>query len=329
MGRPSPDGERVPRQPPTETPALAASHHHLVVAKARVQVVSPSVTAGEAGSTAGRAIEREVFSKSIPNSVSLAGQRTVFPARNRKKFFGSCDWALHSRTDRFDRLPRESDAGTNDLTNARIFRLLPAKPRSMSTDLAAQKQALREQAFENRKAQDNKDELSRQIVAAFMALPEYASAKTVLFYVDARSEVRTRFDLPNALVSGKKIVVPWCNDAGELELFHLVDPSELAVGMYKILEPREDLRRLPEKQVPVAQLDLVMVPGVAFDDRGGRMGHGKGYYDKLLENARPDCPLVALAFECQIFPEVPMGDHDIFMDKVITEKRVIEGRGRK
>ncbi len=198
----------------------------------------------------------------------------------------------------------------------------------MSIDLAAQKQALREQAFENRKAQENKDELSRKIVAAFMGLPEYASAKTVLFYVDARSEVRTRFDLPAALASGKKIVVPWCNDAGELELFHFVDPTELAVGMYKILEPREDLRRLPEKQVPVAELDLVMVPGVAFDTRGGRMGHGKGYYDKLLENARPDCPLVALAYECQVFPEVPMGDHDIFMDKVITEKRVIEGRGR-
>jgi 5-formyltetrahydrofolate cyclo-ligase len=197
-----------------------------------------------------------------------------------------------------------------------------------SAELAAKKQALREQAFENRKAQENKDDLSRQIIAKFMALPEYAAAGTVLFYVDARSEVRTRFDLPWALEDGKKIVVPWCNDAGELELFHLADMSELEIGMYKILEPRQDLRRLPEKQVPVEELDLVMVPGVAFDERGGRMGHGKGYYDKLLENARPDCPLVALAFECQLFPQVPVGDHDIFMDKVITERRVIEGRGR-
>ena len=198
-----------------------------------------------------------------------------------------------------------------------------------SSDLAAQKQALRERAFENRKAQENKDQLSRRIVATFMGLADYAAARTVLFYVDARSEVRTRFDLPAALEGGKKIVVPWCNDAGELELFHLADMNELELGMYKILEPRQDLRRLPEKQVPVEELDLVMVPGVAFDERGGRMGHGKGYYDKLLENARPDCPLVALAFECQIFPDVPVGDHDIFMDKVITERRVIEGRGRR
>jgi 5-formyltetrahydrofolate cyclo-ligase len=198
----------------------------------------------------------------------------------------------------------------------------------LSADITAQKQALRERAFENRKAQENKDQLSRQILARFMALPEYTQARTVMFYVDARSEVRTRFDLPQALDSGKTIIVPWCNEAGELELFHLTEMAELEQGMYKILEPRDDLRRRPEKQVAVADLDLVMVPGVAFDERGGRMGHGKGYYDKLLQNARPDCPLVALAFECQIFPEVPMGSHDIFMDKVITEQRVIQGRGR-
>ncbi len=198
-----------------------------------------------------------------------------------------------------------------------------------AADLASRKQALREQAFANRKAQADKDDLSRTIVSAFTSLPEYARAKTVLFYVDARSEVRTRFDLPAALESDKQVVVPWCNDAGELELFRLADMSELELGMYKILEPRQDLRTRPEKQVAVEKLDLVMVPGVAFDDRGGRMGHGKGYYDKLLENARPDCPLVALAFECQIFDEVPMGEHDIFMDKVVTERRVIEGRGRQ
>ena len=196
-------------------------------------------------------------------------------------------------------------------------------------DLAARKQALREQAFENRKAQQDKDELSRTILATFHSLLEYATARTVLYYVDARSEVRTRFDLPTALASGKKVVVPWCNDAGELELFYLEGMEELELGMYRILEPLAGLRRKPEKQVAVADLDLVMVPGVAFDERGGRIGHGKGYYDKLLQNARPDCPLVALAFECQIVPEVPMGQYDIYMDKVITERRVIEGRGRK
>src|SRR5204863_8679815 len=120
------------------------------------------------------------------------------------------------------------------------------------------------------------------------------------------------------------IVVPYCVD-GELELFHLESMDELAAGMYKILEPREELRAVPEKRVEIEELDLVKVPGVAFDRGGGRTGHGKGYYDKLLERARPDTPLVALAFECQLFPEIPTGAHDIYMDKVVTEGAVYEG----
>ena len=192
-----------------------------------------------------------------------------------------------------------------------------------------QKDALRKQAHANRNAQENKDELSRRIVGAFMSLPEYATADTVMFYIDVRSEVRTRHDLQLALESGKTIVVPWCNVAGELELFRLASMDELETGMYRILEPRQELRGLPEKQVAVAELDLIMVPGVAFDRRGGRMGHGKGYYDKLLQHARPDTPLVALAFECQLFDEIPVAAHDIFMDRIITDLQVYQGRGRK
>jgi 5-formyltetrahydrofolate cyclo-ligase len=195
-------------------------------------------------------------------------------------------------------------------------------------DVVERKRAIREESHARRNAQANKDELSREIVAKFMALPEYAAATTVMFYVDVRSEVRTRNDLAQALTTGKRIIVPYCVD-GELELFHLEDMTELQTGMYKILEPKAELRAVSSKRVEVEQLDLVMVPGVAFDRRGGRMGHGKGYYDKLLEHARPDAPLVALAFECQMFPEVPVAEHDIFMDKIITEAAVYPGRGRQ
>ena len=196
------------------------------------------------------------------------------------------------------------------------------------TALRERKDALRKQAHANRNAQENKDELSRRIVGAFMALPEYATAETVMFYIDVRSEVRTRHDMELALQSGKTIVVPWCNADGELELFKLDSMDELEIGMYKILEPRAELRGLAEKQVNVELLDLIMVPGVGFDRRGARTGHGKGYYDKLLQHARSNTPLVALAFECQMFDEIPMADHDIFMDKIITEDHVYNGRGR-
>ena len=94
------------------------------------------------------------------------------------------------------------------------------------------KQSLRKEAHARRKAQENKDELSREICERFIALPAYTSAQTVMFYVDVRSEVRTRHHLPKVLDRDKRIVVPWCNDAGELELFLLESMDELEVGMY-------------------------------------------------------------------------------------------------
>lgn len=190
------------------------------------------------------------------------------------------------------------------------------------------KAEIRKIAFANRKNQEDKDSISRRIMATFMEQPEYQKANTVMFYVDVRAEVRTRHDLPDALASGKKIVVPWCNADGELELFHLESMEELEIGMYKILEPREELRGLESKQIEVTELDVIMVPGVGFDSKGGRTGMGKGYYDKCLQHARPDATLTAVCFDCQIFKEIPVQEHDIYMDKVITESTVFAGVGR-
>ena len=193
---------------------------------------------------------------------------------------------------------------------------------------AGRKAEIRKIAFANRKNQEDKDDISRTIMATFVSQPEYESAATVMFYVDVRAEVRTRHDLPNALATGKKIVVPWCNDDGELELFHLESMDELEIGMYKILEPRQDLRGLEVKRVSVDELDVIMVPGVGFDASGGRTGMGKGYYDKCLQHARPDATLTAVCFDCQIFDKIPVQEHDIYMDKVITESTVYNGIGR-
>jgi 5-formyltetrahydrofolate cyclo-ligase len=189
------------------------------------------------------------------------------------------------------------------------------------------KKSIREQAHANRQAQTDKETLSQKICETFAGLPEFAAAETVMVYIDVRTEVRTRHHLPALLQSGKRIVVPYCVDK-ELELFLLNDMDELAIGMYKILEPKNELRELADKRVDVKELDLIMVPGVAFDRRGARMGHGFGYYDKLLEHARADAPLVALAFECQLFPEIPTQAHDVFMDKIVTERAIYPGKGR-
>jgi 5-formyltetrahydrofolate cyclo-ligase len=196
------------------------------------------------------------------------------------------------------------------------------------TDVQERKAAIRKQAHENRKSQDDKESVSMAIMSRFMELPEYAAAHTVMFYVDVRDEVRTRQALPASLTTGKRIVVPYCVE-GELELFWLESMDELELGMYRILEPKAELRDVAAKRLQPEDLDLIMVPGVAFDRQGGRTGHGKGYYDKLLEHARAETPLIALAFECQLFEEIPMDSHDIFMDKVVTESAVYPGRGRE
>lgn len=199
---------------------------------------------------------------------------------------------------------------------------------SPATGVSERKAAIREQAHANRRNQPDKDGVSQAIMKRFLALPEYDAARTVMFYVDVRDEVRTRHALPDALETGKRIVVPYCVD-GELELFWLESMDELELGMYRILEPKKEMRSIAAKHLQPVDLDLIMVPGVAFDRTGGRTGHGKGYYDKLLEHAPLPTPLVALAFECQMFEEIPMDQHDIFMDKIITETAVYEGRGRK
>ena len=197
-------------------------------------------------------------------------------------------------------------------------------------DPQAMKAAIREQARKNRVAQKNKEEVSRQICEEFMAMPVYAAAKTVLWYVDAGSEVRTRHMLPEAMAKSAKVIIPYCIvETNQLELFWLEDMGELVEGAYKILEPASDLRELPSKRVQPEEIDLVAVPGTAFDPSGGRLGQGKGYYDRLLSRIRPEVPLIALSFECQVFPKIPVAPHDVYMDLVLTEQQTYKGKGRK
>jgi len=195
-------------------------------------------------------------------------------------------------------------------------------------DVRILKRELRARARNLRKRQPDKDELSRRICARLAALPEYQRAVVVMFYVDFASEVRTRQFLPTAWDAGKRVVVPFC--AGDdLELFHIESMEELAEGSYGILEPTEAVCGRRQRRVDAAGLDLIVVPGLAFDRRGGRLGQGKGYYDRLLRTVRPDAPRIALAFECQLVPVVPMRPHDAYVHKVITEAAVYEAVSAK
>lgn len=200
-------------------------------------------------------------------------------------------------------------------------------------ELIERKQQMRRAAYDARNAQQDKDRLSELAIARFVALPEYQLAQTAMWYLDCRSELRTRHALPAALANGKRIVVPYCtvDDQGQnkLGLWWLETMDELIVGKWKILEPPRERWGEPGKEVDPRDLDIVMVPGVGFSRQGARMGNGQGYYDRLLQQVRPDCPLVAVCYESQLFDDLIVAPHDVFMDKVITEQTVYQGSGSR
>ena len=190
-------------------------------------------------------------------------------------------------------------------------------------DFGRVKREIRARSRARRRKQPNKDQLSRRICRKLAALAEYADAGVVMFYVDTASEVRTRRFLPAAWGQGKRTVVPCCAGA-RLELFYIESIDELAPGTLRIPEPTAEIRGRADRKAELSEVDLIVMPGVAFDRRGGRIGQGEGYYDKLLATVPARTTLVALAFECQLVDEIPMSPHDVHVDKVITEKRIYE-----
>lgn len=187
------------------------------------------------------------------------------------------------------------------------------------------KKALRRTVLERRDAEPDREEKSRKILERLKARPEFVRARRVMTYVGVGSEVATLPLIQEMLDSGRTVFVPWCEPA-DLRLFHLRSIDELAPSGYGLLEPLPELRLLPERDGRPESLDLIVAPGVAFDRQGNRLGHGRGYYDRLLVRAR-GVPAIAVAFECQMVDRVPMSATDVRVDVVITEQGTIPALG--
>jgi 5-formyltetrahydrofolate cyclo-ligase len=160
---------------------------------------------------------------------------------------------------------------------------------------------------------------SKEIKEKLFNLKEFKDAETILFYVSYNGEVFTH-DMICELFYKKNIIVPLSNKENHtLTLSHLKSWEELCIGSYNILEP--SIEKIRETKIQA--IDLIIVPGVAFDEHGGRLGHGKGYYDRLLSESK-DIFKIGLCFEFQIFDNIPMDEHDVYMDLIVTEKRIID-----
>ncbi|MBK9117848.1 MAG: 5-formyltetrahydrofolate cyclo-ligase [Betaproteobacteria bacterium] len=186
------------------------------------------------------------------------------------------------------------------------------------------KRAVRERILAARDALPaaDRDEGSRAIAARIAALPPYARARCVLLTVSFRSEWDTRALIDAALAAGKVVALPRVNGATRmLDLHAVADVArETTPGYRGIPEPRPE-----QPRVDLAAVDFVLVPGVAFDPTGRRLGYGGGYYDRLLALLAPEAARIAGAFELQLVPQVPAAPHDLFVDAIVTPVRMVPG----
>jgi 5-formyltetrahydrofolate cyclo-ligase len=164
-------------------------------------------------------------------------------------------------------------------------------------------------------------EKTRAIESRLFDFANFLEARIVLLYVDSDCEVRTKSILRRAYEFNKIVVLPGFDGERRKMTILKVDnlDKDLQPGARGVLEPN------PErcKPVPLNKVDIAIIPGQAFDEKGGRVGSGRGYYDRFIPELPATTRKVALAFEEQILPLIPTESHDRHVDIIITDKRII------
>lgn len=181
------------------------------------------------------------------------------------------------------------------------------------------KDAIRREIFLQRDQLDLSQvvDLSFRINQEIVNFSIFKQAKTVLFYAAIGNEVKLDLATQEALKLGKRVVFPRVV-SDELKLYQVTDLSkDLELGYAKIPEPKTSL---PE--IKSTELDLILVPGIAFDPNGNRIGYGKGHFDRFLEHLTRT--RMGIAYDFQLVDLIPAEEHDITMDYILTENRMIK-----
>jgi 5-formyltetrahydrofolate cyclo-ligase len=197
------------------------------------------------------------------------------------------------------------------------------EPASAAIDGA--KQAVRQRAQQAREYLDLTVCRAHAVSVAqlLLDLPELADVQTVLSYAAMPAELDPSFAITALRQDAVRIGYTRIEAPGVLGVHVVESETQLIPGPLSIRQPSEDLPRLPFDQI-----DAVLVPGVAFDESGARLGYGGGYYDRLLPLLRDDCTRIGVAFDEQILEEIPAEEHDAFVDVVVTPTRVIRSAWR-
>ena len=180
------------------------------------------------------------------------------------------------------------------------------------------KAALRQDMMARRDALPERERRSAAICAQIIAMPTYAAARSIHCFLAMRSEVDTRPLIAEALARGKQVAVPVVvPKAAELTHAWLdsLDAGDLVAGNFGTFNPRDMRPAHP------GDWDLTIVPLLAFDRRGYRLGYGKGFYDRLLGGA--PMPTIGVAFAAQEVDALPVEPFDVPLDCIVTEDEVI------
>jgi 5-formyltetrahydrofolate cyclo-ligase len=162
------------------------------------------------------------------------------------------------------------------------------------------------------KEEDRKSR-SKSIQRKLFAARFFKKARWVMFYIPLRGEVDTHDMIKAAQKLGKKVVVPVCQKHSiDLRPCLLDAPVQLKRGPYGVYEPVET------QYIPISRLDAVIVPGIAFDSRGNRLGRGKGFYDRFLKKTPATATIAGLAFDFQVVASLPTQPHDVKVHRVIA-----------
>jgi 5-formyltetrahydrofolate cyclo-ligase len=186
------------------------------------------------------------------------------------------------------------------------------KKREIRNDIALQLNACSESEFHKK---------NREIEDRLFEFANFLEAKITLFYMDQGSQVATKNMIKRSYHYNKIVALPaFDTQTREMKLLKVDNlGKDLVTGSRGLLEPNPYRCKI----IPIDFIDIAIIPGVAFDEKGGRLGSGEGYYEKLIPRLPITTRKVSLAFECQMVQQVPMESNDRFVDIIITEDRII------
>lgn len=162
--------------------------------------------------------------------------------------------------------------------------------------------------------------MSLSIQQRLISSGEYVESSIVALYYSIHNEVATENVISHAFSSGKKVLLPVMSE-DNLLFRELTETSTVHAGAYGIMEPCAT-----NTVLAAAQADMIVIPGIAFDENGNRVGYGKGCYDKALHHLEGQGRLVAVCFDFQLIEKIIGEPHDVKVDMIITEKRIVHTR---